>query len=47
MKAAQETDSLIFKIMPSLSKTDSSFLKIVSLDFKKQVYRAQAAGSEG
>jgi len=47
MKSERETDSPIFKMLPSLPEADASKVIVVPLDFVEEISRAQAAKAKG
>jgi len=47
LSSDRETDSPIFKMLPSLVEADSSKVSVVPVDFGEEVGRAQAANSKG
>src|SRR5262249_8154401 len=47
LQSDRETDSPIFRMLPTLSEADPSSVQIVPLDFREEVDRARAAQSKG
>jgi hypothetical protein len=47
MRSDQETDSPVFRMLPTLAEADPATLQIVPVDFREEVERAQTVKSKG